>query len=542
MFLISELAIGFADAASGSAVIRRHGLSELASVYEDFDGESGVASTTLDGNGRAVRYVNEIVDVTILDSDGATVTSFTPAACATSVAVRHPMFNGATTDGRTDVGGLTTVDNVLSKLQVSLGGGVDGDVVVNGVSSSISDAIAASASSTVFNVLSYGAVGNGVTDDSAAINAAVAAAVAIGGGTVFFPPGYTYLCNTSSISITSSPIKLLGGGDASIVKSTGNSSTICTINVTSEGGAVEVDSLKFVAGTASASSNFVFNITGTLCPVRFVQCSFVNGATSGTAKTGTYAIYASGCGAGSTFTSCYVSGMRMYFYPTTNVFAVAGCSFRDAQFFNSSANVSGCRFLQTTNAQHGFFYNTASTETISVGGCAFIGNYSTTPITTAATGFNGRFYSGANRYIGCVPLDTGVSYTGAAGYVDLVRDSLVSTYISTGATDTYTPSINAGKHVIYATGASVTTVSSTGIRAIYPGARFDVLMQSTNSASNALIFSTAAFSFPASTYTCTGGASAMTLRNLRFSMAPIFPGAVGARIVLESDSGTCTMV
>src|SRR5258707_13004145 len=39
----------------------------------------------------------------------------------------------------------------------------------------------------------YGAVGNGVADDTAAVQAALNAAKAAGGGTVFFPEG-TYLC------------------------------------------------------------------------------------------------------------------------------------------------------------------------------------------------------------------------------------------------------------------------------------------------------------------------------------------------------------
>jgi hypothetical protein len=46
-----------------------------------------------------------------------------------------------------------------------------------------------------FNVIDYGAVGNGVTDDSTAIQTAFDAASAAGGGTVYLPSG-TYLCNT----------------------------------------------------------------------------------------------------------------------------------------------------------------------------------------------------------------------------------------------------------------------------------------------------------------------------------------------------------
>lgn len=47
----------------------------------------------------------------------------------------------------------------------------------------------------VFNVMSYGATGNGTNLDSPAINAAIAAAGAAGGGTVTFPPG-NYFCGS----------------------------------------------------------------------------------------------------------------------------------------------------------------------------------------------------------------------------------------------------------------------------------------------------------------------------------------------------------
>jgi hypothetical protein len=49
-----------------------------------------------------------------------------------------------------------------------------------------------SSQKTAFNVRDFGAIGDGVTDDTASINAAGAAASAAGGGTVYFPNG-TYL-------------------------------------------------------------------------------------------------------------------------------------------------------------------------------------------------------------------------------------------------------------------------------------------------------------------------------------------------------------
>jgi len=49
--------------------------------------------------------------------------------------------------------------------------------------------------SATFDVRTYGAVGDGVTIDTPAVNRAIEAAAAKGGGTVFFPAG-TYACYT----------------------------------------------------------------------------------------------------------------------------------------------------------------------------------------------------------------------------------------------------------------------------------------------------------------------------------------------------------
>jgi hypothetical protein len=61
----------------------------------------------------------------------------------------------------------------------------------------------------VFNVKDYGALGDGSTDDEAAIDAAIADAVAAGGGVVYFPPG-TYVAETVVISYNN--ITLAGAG------------------------------------------------------------------------------------------------------------------------------------------------------------------------------------------------------------------------------------------------------------------------------------------------------------------------------------------
>jgi hypothetical protein len=60
-----------------------------------------------------------------------------------------------------------------------------------------------------FNVMAYGATGNGTTDDTAAFNSALTAAAAVN-GTVFVPPG-TYKVSTS-LTETTVPISIIGAG------------------------------------------------------------------------------------------------------------------------------------------------------------------------------------------------------------------------------------------------------------------------------------------------------------------------------------------
>jgi hypothetical protein len=65
------------------------------------------------------------------------------------------------------------------------------------------------------NVLRYGATGNGVTNDVAAFNSAVAVASVAGGG-VYVPGGHTYVCRTN-INVTASNVRFYGDGHSSII-------------------------------------------------------------------------------------------------------------------------------------------------------------------------------------------------------------------------------------------------------------------------------------------------------------------------------------
>ena len=69
------------------------------------------------------------------------------------------------------------------------------------------------------SVKDFGAVGNGVTNDTTAVQAAINAVVSAGGGSVYFPAG-TYLCNVTVNSVY--PVTLYGDGSASVIKGVTN--------------------------------------------------------------------------------------------------------------------------------------------------------------------------------------------------------------------------------------------------------------------------------------------------------------------------------
>jgi len=80
-----------------------------------------------------------------------------------------------------------------------------------------------------YNVKAFGATGNGSTDDSTAINNAIAALNIAGAGVLYFPAG-TYKMISSPTSITAS-CRILGDGvKASTITQTGGSSNVLTIN------------------------------------------------------------------------------------------------------------------------------------------------------------------------------------------------------------------------------------------------------------------------------------------------------------------------
>lgn len=200
MQLIGALASGILGASGGSATLRRRGTSTAATWYSSFEATSSSSTdVALDQNGGATVYVDEPVDVTVRDANGSTVRSFTEGCAATAVEVISPSFTG--NDYVTALlaeNKPTLLSSVLDRWITSAGAS-DFNVLIDGAEETIQNALGRSAG-IFFNVKSpeFGATGDGVTSDSAAINAALAAAGS--GGTVYFPEGTYRVTSTLNAS------------------------------------------------------------------------------------------------------------------------------------------------------------------------------------------------------------------------------------------------------------------------------------------------------------------------------------------------------
>lgn len=211
MQLIDALAAGVRGAENGTAELYLRGTSTRATWYSSFEGDganSTGANIALDSNGGATVYVASLVDVYVKSSLGTLVRRVVSGARDDTVEVVSPSFTGA--DYQTALTGAnkpTTLAAVLDAVFTSFGT-TNWNVLFGGSSITLKQAVAGNIYVNVKGA-DYGAIGDGVTDDTAAINAAILAAFNAGGLTVFFPPG-TYL--VSSAVTVKADVSLLGFG------------------------------------------------------------------------------------------------------------------------------------------------------------------------------------------------------------------------------------------------------------------------------------------------------------------------------------------
>lgn len=281
MHLLSSLNSGLAAAANGTAEIYIRGSSTRATTYPDFEASSSNSSgadITLDAYGSALVYVNQLVDVVVKDADGNTVRSYGDGYASPNIEVISPAFTGIDyVTAASAVSEPTTLQAVLD-LWATNAGAPDWKVEINGADTTLLNAFG-SLSGLIYNVKNpaYGAVGDGVTNDQTAIAAAHAAAVAAGGGIVFFPKG-TYLITTA---IVWSPlVSIVGVGmDLSII--TMNAAAEKTLRFTAantSGTPTLVYGMGFQ--TAQANSTTTIELTTAGAFVEFNHCSFAKTSTS----------------------------------------------------------------------------------------------------------------------------------------------------------------------------------------------------------------------------------------------------------------------
>lgn len=128
---------------------------------------------------------------------------------------------------------------------------------------------------TILNVMDFGAVGDGSTNDATAIQAAVDAANAMGGGTVEFPDGYNFKY-TTAIAMKQG-VNVVGRGYGSVLTPTGcsaftfgfltsfNNSVIDNLRIEASSGSAQIGI--YQAGTLNDADE-LYGITITNCLIR----------------------------------------------------------------------------------------------------------------------------------------------------------------------------------------------------------------------------------------------------------------------------------
>ncbi len=193
MHRIEALISGIRGAEAGTVSLYQRGTTTPVTCYTDFEGTATFSgsSVSLDANGRAVVFVNELVDVVARSSLGATVVEWTAGDSAPCVELRSLSATGTAYSGGAVAPGNPTTVKAWADSWVASAGAPDFKVDINGVDTDLDSAFAAVAGLRYFVVTdpTYGAVGDGVTNNLGPFQAALNAASAAGGGVVFVPRG-----------------------------------------------------------------------------------------------------------------------------------------------------------------------------------------------------------------------------------------------------------------------------------------------------------------------------------------------------------------
>lgn len=518
MKLVEPVMAGIRGAENGTVQVYNYGTSTRATYYSTFEGTVAVttgADLPLDSNGSAALFVNQLVDVSALDSDGNLVCSFTAGDAAPSVEVISNSFIGVNrTTGVSAAGEPTTLQGVLDLVDDSFGS-TNWKVLFGGSSVTLQVALAAVAG-LFFNVKdpTYGATGDGATNDATAIQNCMTAAGLVK-GTVIFPAG-TYRI-TSKLSVPRG-VSLWGvGAGGSLITMDHATNDTLEWAPAIAAGIVPQEVRNLTIAVSQSNSGKVINIAGAaFSNVEFYNCILGSSAGLNTGNTVTVGSAANtvlfdacvifaGAAANSAITAdqtnCRVECKNTYFSLGIGAYNASGIILRNGSFtacrFDLSATssgtnialvldgaagagpkvtITGCEFTPGTSTSTAISVTNANEATTAV---IESGNIFRTGFTTVFTGFAAQsnipsILSMTRQGLGKNITDNTASVNVLAdqyGYTVLTRTSTAAQTVTTslgggGVEFTLIIFNNSGGglgNITYGTGFASTTPAVTGL-------------------------------------------------------------------------------
>ena len=276
MALLQFLANGMRDSSgnalnAGTVDFYLSGTSTRQTVYSDYLLTVPLANpATLDAGGRLTAYSDKNLRLVFTDSSGNSIGTYDDITGGTVYANKVLLVTPGAKDDFTS----PHVDGALEALETSLG---STNARYKTTRTGGSARYVKTKLEEVYDVKDYGAVGDGVANDTAAIAAAVAAMPSAGGGALYFPAG-TYLFTT--IAIGRSNVLVYGDGDASILLQSGSTTTL--IDLTGTAANVTIRDLQMHgAGSAGTTAAIGIAMAAGTSNIKVQNVSF-SGATAST--------------------------------------------------------------------------------------------------------------------------------------------------------------------------------------------------------------------------------------------------------------------
>lgn len=278
-----------AAVASGKAWFYQPGTTATqVTVFSDADGLYALTQpVSLDAGGRAVVYTDRIVQVEVQTAAGATVrlSDRANAVQAAQVEIQNTVATGTSlTTGSQVEGGRTDLNAFLSSLRSSAGA-PDGLVKVGAAGNlRLQDALHPLARIYDVTASPYNAIGDDATDATNAVTTAIAAAVANGGGTIYFPPGtykFSPAASTAAIGISAATLRFLGAGPrASKLKVYGTSSQRL-LQLDAGATSFVAENLGFVEDSVVGTTCILIHAPTASTLGRFINCAVTKSQTAG---------------------------------------------------------------------------------------------------------------------------------------------------------------------------------------------------------------------------------------------------------------------